>query len=356
MSETVAELVLVETEVIEMKESQNLVNIQELLNSYNEFQKDGLGETSISSKFTLNGLDEINELVIEAAIKIDKFTSNGDKKGFFSNISSKAVKTFDPKDAWLGKWFKKASENAKVNDLGNQTPDEIMKNVKDVIEKKKDEVSKLVVDLFKEKKIYLERIETYKKIATKAEHIYNNTSPDTEENFNAQILLTKLKGAIMELQNDIETDINPLITNAKMVVNDLTSKMPTVISKLKGKLNIKTIQQQLSDLTNSAQILTELSEVVDEKVTASIQSTTLQTLDMLKNTGVNVGALKNKINRDEEFKMQLLKKIESVRESKQKEFKEITALSQNVLENKKTSTQLFLDNYSSNTSAGLGDE
>jgi septum formation inhibitor MinC len=160
----------------------------------------------------------------------------------------------------------------------------------------------------------------------------------------------------MELQNDIETDINPLITNAKMVVNDLTSKMPTVISKLKGKLNIKTIQQQLSDLTNSAQILTELSDVVDEKVTASIQSTTLQTLDMLKNTGVNVGALKNKINRDEEFKMQLLKKIESVRESKQREFKEITALSQNVLENKKTSTQLFLDSYSSNTINGLDNE
>ena len=98
------------------------------------------------------------------------------------------------------------------------------------------------------------------------------------------------------------------------------------------------------------QIFVELANVVDEKVTTSIQQTTLETLESIKKGGINIQALQNKIKRDDSYKVELLKKIDDVRTTKAKEFKSITDLTQRAITSK-TETEKFLENYSSSNNA-----
>lgn len=338
---------IVETEVIEsISDNEIKQTVQNLLDEYNKSQDDGFNESFIISNYTISGMDEINKMVAEAALQIDEFANNGKPEGFFSRITSTAIKTFDPKDSWIGKWAKGARDNAKRAEFEGKTPDEIVSSIKKAIEDKRQEIQKLVSNLFKEKNRHIERIKYYENVSLKAKNILVNTKDDTEENFNAKMLVTMIEGNIIELKSTIETDINPLIAGAKISVERIGAKLPSLASKLKGKLNIKAIQQQLSDLNSITQVATDLSNMVDEKVTQSVQETTLQTLDMLKDTGVDISKLKNKIKRDEEFKKKLLAKVDDVKTEVNKEFENIQQISNSLISHNKNKTELFLESYS----------
>lgn len=339
----------VEVEIIDENYSSDSSNmsVKELLAEYNTIQEEVYSKSFISSDFTIKGMDDINQLISDAVLQIDEFTNNGKADSFFGRITNKAVKIFDPKDAWLGKWANKARENALNADLQNKTPDEIVNLIKSAIELKLKDIEGLVKKLYQEKEINNDRISYYRNILKKAQNIFNNSAEDTEENFSAQMLITRIQGSIIELESTINMDINPLITSSKIAAEKIAAELPTLSTKLKGKLNIKAIQQQLSDVTSVTQIAADLYQVVDEKVTQSVQETTLQTLDMLSNSGVNVAVLKQKMKRDDEFKQKLLNKVDTIKREVNKEFNEIQNISATMLEHNKTKTELFLESYSS---------
>ena len=343
----VEEVELIEDDLIE---DLGDLNIRDLMQEYRTLQEDGLEDSLVSDKYALKGMGNIKDLIVEAVMKIDEFTDNGKSDGLFSKVASKAVAVFDPNNNHLAKWFKKSKESARKVDIENLTPDQIISQVKNAIEAEKDSAAENVAELYKEKEAHLKRMEMYQVLVKKARAVYNNSEPDSEENFNAQNLVIMLEGSILKLKQNIDMDINPLITNTRLVVNDINMQLPTALIDLKAKLKIKGNQQQLSDLSNSMQIFVELANVVDEKVTTSIQQTTLETLESIKKGGINIQALQNKIKRDDSYKVELLKKIDDVRTTKAKEFKSITDLTQRAITSK-TETEKFLENYSSSNNA-----
>ena len=327
------------------------ISIQELQDEFNKYQTDGFESKSISSEFTLKGLDEINELVANAAIQIDEFVNNGKKEGFLSRTKSKALAILDPKDRWIGKWADNAAKETKKEDLTNKTIDEIVNVVKKNIEQKRDEVSNLVFKVIEAKGQYEERLKFYNNIIERAMVVYNNTDKNTKDFFSAQMLVTMVKGSIINLETTIENDINPLIANSMMSVEKINAVIPNIAYQLKAKLDIKTVQQQLSDLNSMVQVAVDLNNIVGDKVTRSIQDTTLQTLKFIKETGIDAKMLENKIKRDEAFRRELTQTIDSVKKDITTQFETIQNASLALESNRKTGHSVFLESFTPNQRA-----
>lgn len=347
----------VETEVIEDSSSQPSVTIEQLLAQYNSYkQSDSEQASQTTKKYTLKGLDEVNELVANAMLQIDDFVST-DTPSTLGNIKSKALAILDPKDKWIGKWASKAAnESAKV-DTKSQTVDEIIKSIRKSIETKRDEVISSANSAFEDRDNLSDRLSYYQDILTQAKAILSQAEPASKTEFSAKLLVNMTTTTIMEIQSTISDDINPLITSAGIAVERIEAMIPTIEAKLQDKLGIKTFQQQLSDLLSVTQVVTDLTNAVDEKVTKSIQDTTLQTMSLLKNSTLDVDRLKSKLHRDNIYRTKLETAISDVQSSVNNEFNKLQALA---LEQKKaysSNTQTFISSYTSGkpTSATFGE-
>lgn len=320
-------------------------DIQSLLKLYNESQDD---YSFISSDYTISAMDEVNTLIADALIKIDELSTNGKKEGLFSKVSNSLVKTIDPKDSWIGKWVNSAKESIKRSEFEGKTPEEIVAIVKKIITDKRVEVQGLVSKLYKEKESSLNKISYYEEISSKAKTILNVTEEDTEENFNAKLLVTMVEGNIIDLKNIVDTRINSLISIAKLTVERIGARLPSLTSKVQNNLDIQLSAQQVSDLNSITQIFADLSDTLDERATIGVQETVLQALDMVKGTGVNLTKLNNKIKRDEEYKKKLIAKVEEVKTEVNKELVGVQQISDRMIAHNKSKTELFLESYSAN--------
>ena len=320
-------------------------DIQSLLKLYNESQDD---YSFISSDYTISAMDEVNTLIADALIKIDELSTNGKKESLFGKVSSSLVKTIDPKDSWIGKWVNNTKESIKRSEFEGKTPEEIVSIVKKIITDKRVEVQELVSKLYKEKESCLGKISYYEEISSKAKTILNVTEEDTEENFNAKLLVTMVEGNIIELKNIVDTRINSLISIAKLTVERIGARLPSLTSKVQNNLDIQLSAQQVSDLNSITQIFADLSDTLDERATIGVQETVLQALDMVKGTGVNLTKLNNKIKRDDEYKKKLIAKVEEVKAEVNKELIGVQQISNRIANHNKSKTELFLESYSAN--------
>ena len=339
------------TEVVTILEQTNdyaahpTTTIEELLSQYNSYkQSDSEQASQTTKKYTLKGLDEVNELVANAMLQIDDFVSN-DTPSTFGSIKSKALAILDPKDKWIGKWTSKAADEAAKVDTKSQTVDEIIKSIRTSIEAKRDEVVSSAHSAFADRDNLSARLKYYQDILTQAKAILSQAEPASKTEFSAKLLVNMTTTTIMEIQSTISDDINPLITSAGIAVERIEAMIPTIEAKLQDKLGIKTFQQQLSDLLSVTQVVTDLTNAVDEKVTKSIQETTLQTMSLLKNSTLDVDRLKSKLNRDNIYRAKLETAISDVQTSVNTEFNKLQALA---LEQKKaysSNTQTFISSY-----------
>ncbi len=320
-------------------------DIQSLLKLYNESQDD---YSFISSDYTISAMDEVNTLIADALIKIDELSTNGKKEGLFGKMSSSLVKTIDPKDSWIGKWVNNAKESIKRSEFEGKTPEEIVSIVKKIITDKRVEVQELVSKLYKEKESCINKISYYEEISSKAKTILNATEEDTEENFNAKLLVTMVEGNIIDLKNIVDTRINSLISIAKLTVERIGARLPSLTSKVQNNLDIQLSAQQVSDLNSITQIFADLSDTLDERATIGVQETVLQALDMVKGTGVNLTKLNNKIKRDDEYKKKLIAKVEEVKAEVNRELVGVQQISNRIANHNKSKTELFLESYSAN--------
>ena len=329
--------------------------VEQLLAQYNSYkQSDSDQASQTTKKYTLKGLDEVNELVATAMLQIDDFVST-DTPSTFGTIKSKALAILDPKDKWIGKWTSRAADEASKIDTKSQTVDEIIKSIRKSIETKRDEVIASAHSAFADRDNLSARLKHYESILVQAKQLLAEADPMSKTSFSAKLLVNMTTTTIMEIQATISDDINPLITSAGIAVERIEAIIPSIEAKLQDKLGIKTFQQQLSDLLSVAQVVTDLTNVVDEKVTKSIQDTTLQTMSMLKNSTLDVDRLKSKLNRDNIYRAKLESAISDVQSSVNNEFTKLQTLA---LEQKKaytTTTQEFISSYTKDTKPNFGE-
>ena len=320
--------------------------IEQLLTQYNQYkQSDSDQSAQTTKKYTLQGLDEVNELVATAMLSIDKFVSN-DEPTIFSKTKSKALAILDPKSKWLGKWAAKSADAAAKVDTKSQTVDDIIKSIRKSIETKRDEVVASAHSAFSDRDALQARLQFYTTILAQAKSILSSAQPGSKTAFSAKLLINMTTTTIMEIQSTITDDIEPLLTSAGIAVERIEAMLPTIEAKLQDKLGTKTFQQQLSDLISVTQVVTDLTNAVDEKVTESIQATTLQTMTLLKNSSLDTDRLKRKITRDNAYRIKLEAAISDVQVSVNREFDNLQSLA---LENKRhvsEATQSFIASYS----------
>lgn len=332
--------------------NENNESIDDLLVKFNSFKtEDTRSASQLNKKFTLKGLDEVNELVATAMMQIDQFANNGKEEGLFGRASSKALAIFDPKSKWIGKWASNAKDQNEKETIQSKNIDEIITGVRDNIEKKKDEVSDLVYAVLDERARIIDRIKYYMDIDDKAMKIFERSEDNTKDQFTSQRLVTMAKGTIQQLTSSVNNDIDPLVMSAKISIEKIETILPSIESNLQSKLGFKTVQQQLSDLNSMTMTITDLSNVVDDTVTKDIQETTIQTLELLKNSGVNVKKIEGKIQRDQEFEKKLGSTIKSVQSSMNDEFNSMMDLNKKLSMNKDTANKKFISQYVENTSS-----
>ena len=91
-----------------------------------------------------------------------------------------------------------------------------------------------------------------------------------------------VEGNVIDLKNIVDTRINSLISIAKLTVERIGARLPSLTSKVQNNLDIQLSAQQVSDLNSITQIFADLSDTLDERATIGVQETVLQALDMVK--------------------------------------------------------------------------
>jgi hypothetical protein len=271
---------------------QETQSLQSLMDAYNSVKANASDATNkLTNSFTLKGMDSINEMVSEAMEQIAEFTTNGKKQGAFAAAGNKALAIIDPKSKWAGKWLGNASTEVKKEALKEKTLNEIIDNLIAQINTKREEVITFIESATSIRSDMITSISAYETLQTSATTLLNNAVENSRESFDAKFLITQLTTTIQGIKTDITSHVDPLIAGASVSVNQIATILPTIENDLKYKSGFKVFQQNLSDLNGMVKSVTNLATNAGDAIRKDVNSTIIDSLAMLGETGVDTERL-----------------------------------------------------------------
>ena len=317
-----------------------------LMSDYNKVKKSNTEASSrLTSDFTLKGMDEVNQMVSDAMLKIDDFVANGAKEGAIKTAASKALAVIDPKSKWAGKWLNSASTAVREEELSNKTIDEIVIELTANIEKKREEVITAVEQAVVVRTSMVESIQLYKVLQTKAEQALQQTSENTRASFDAKYLITMLIGSIENLETDIKSHVDPLIAAANISVTQIQAILPTIENDLQSKLGFKAVQQKLADLNQMTKEVSNLASIVGDTLRKSINETTYESIALLSETGLDTDKMEKvaaaEIEHQKKLNVLMLKTQANVSDT----FEKVKQHQINSNEQRQANTNLLIEAY-----------
>lgn len=270
----------------------NKDKLNSLLGAFNSIKnKSSEAAQSLTGKSTLKGMEEINELMASAMSEIAKFSDTGKETGFFSSAKSKALAVVDPNSSWVGKWMHKAADEVAREELKTKSISEVITSVKNSIESKREEVITFIEYACSVRDSLIDSVQQYKAVEKEASKALEDAPANSRENYDAKMLITMIKQAIIKIEGDLKSSIEPLITSADISVQKIQTMLPSIEEDLQSKLGFKAFQQQLADLNGMTMAVLELSTAVGSKLRDDIKGTIYESIEMLSKTGVDVKEL-----------------------------------------------------------------
>lgn len=279
----------IETVVIDIDETSN-VKLDELLDEFNKAKAHSSNTASRLSdpSMTLKGLDSINELVAEATNQINDYINNGLPKSAAASFGSKALAIIDPNNSWAGKWLKNAKEAVKKETLMNKTINQIVDDLIAAIETKREQVVQLVEQAIETKTLLeLDRVH-YQKLKVKAETYLLSCAADSRDYFNTQRLLSGIITSLQHISIYIDSEINPLVTAARMSISEIDMKLPSIEYDLRQTGNTKTFQQSLADLNGMLKTITTLAATAGDAIRKDINNTIYDSITLIGDADLDI--------------------------------------------------------------------
>ena len=277
-----------QVEIVE--ETVIVVKLDELLEDFNKAKAHSSTTAARLSdpSMTLKGLDSINELVAEATNQINDYVNNGLPKSTVSSLGSKALAIIDPNNSWAGKWLNNAKESVKKETLMNKTINQIVDELIAAIETKREQVVQLVEQAI-ETKVLLEADRLhYQELKDKAEKYLQACTVDSRDYFNTQRLLSGIITSLQHISIYIDSEINPLVTAAKMSISEIDMKLPSIEYDLRQTGNTKTFQQSLADLNGMLKTVTTLAATAGDAIRKDINNTIYDSITLIGDADLDI--------------------------------------------------------------------
>ena len=334
-------------EVHLVDEEQEQTDLSKLLETYNATKQRASSKiTSLTDSFTLEGMDSVNELVSSAMKQIKDFTDNGKPKSTMSKVTSRGLALIDPNNKWAGKWLSNATDAIEDEKIKQKTINEIINDLTTQIEAKRQEVIEFIQSAREVKKDMVETISIYEGLLSKTKHVVDHSEELSRDNLDAKFLAGMLITTIENLNSDIKSHVNSLITGAEISVNRIAAILPTIENDLKYKAGWKAFQQKLSDLNGMVKTTTELASNAGDLIREDVNSTIYDSLSMMTDSGLDVNRFKKiqqqELAHQEKINTLLLK----TRASVDKTYTEMVDFNVELQAKRETANNLLLDNYS----------
>ena len=318
-------------------------NLATLTDLYNQTKAiDTKGQSTLTDNFTLKGLDEVKEMVAAAMLQIDEFTNKGKSQSTLSSIGSKALAVAP----FIGKYFDKKIEAAKIEAIQQQTISEIVNTLRSNVERKRNEVIDRIQELASIKDTMLASLQTYKSIDSQATAIVHESAPHTRELFDAQQLATMVKHTITKIESDLASMVDPLLASATISVNQIQAIMPTLENDLQSKLAFKSFQQQLQDLNETVKAITDLASNAGDKIRTSVNETIYQSISMLGETGLDIKAIEKQAADELAHQQRIKLAMDNTSKRINENFQAMTRIQSTLIENKSKLNNSLISQYS----------
>lgn len=329
-------------------------SVKDLQQAYNATKVEDTKDTSkLTNNFTLKGLDEVKELVATAMVQIDELANKGKEESVASSFTGKALAVI-PGGSKLSTWLGVKQDQLKIEEIQQKSISEVIETLRSAIETKREEVIVIIEDLSAIRENMIGRLSTYEDIDKKVSTIVQTAASNTREMLDAQLLGAMVKQTIEKLHSDVKSMIEPLIAAATVSVQQIQALLPTIENDLQNKMSIKVVQQQLQDLNQMTQEVTNLAASAGARIKDSVHQTIYSSLELLSNTGLDVKQLEQ--NAQDEIKhqekmQQIMKKTQQTIEEN---YRKIDTLQLGLAEKRKSLENSLISQYSATTTLKAG--
>jgi len=277
--------------MIETTETNSKISLSELENLFKQTKaEDKIDTSKLTNNFTLKGLDDVKDQIATAAAQIAELASKGKEQSTASSITSKALSAI-PGGSKLSKWLGVKSEELRIEAIKQKSITEVVNSVITSIQTKRAEVINIIEELTTIRERAVERVMTLEIINTKVLDFLKQPNLSARETLDAQQLASATQISIEKLYSKIHSRIEPYIMTATLAVQKVQNIIPTIESDLLGEMGDKVAQQNLQDLIDMTNDITELTSEVSIKIKDSIHQTIYSSMELLANTGIDVKQL-----------------------------------------------------------------
>ena len=321
-------------------------SIKDLEQLFKQTKEDDKVDTSkLTDNFTLKGLDEVKEQIATAAAQIAELAGKGKEQSTASSLTSKAIAIL-PGSTALAKWFGVKSDEMKIEAIKQQSITQVVNGVIASIESKREEVVQIIEELHKIRERAIARVQVLETISDRVEAFLKQSNLSAREILDGQQLASSTKVSIEKLYSKIQSRIEPYIMSATLAVQKVQNIIPTIESDLLGEMGDKVAQQNLQDLIDMTQGITELTSEVSVKIKNSINETIYSSMELLANTGIDIKQLEASAKADIEHQEKIQKLAKKTQDKINESYQQMTQLHLTMNQKRAEHSQTLIAQYS----------
>lgn len=323
--------VTIEPEIVEDK-----IDYYSLKKEYLQFKNEdsNLVSTDITDSYILKDINEIDALITDAYIEIETLSNKGVDENIIKSTKNKLLNIIDPNKKWIGKVVDKGTENLKVESIKQKNMKQIISELVKNVNKKRDEVVEYIDKVEKANIYIINRLKIYNELDSKIDSLLKKFL-SSKEKLDAQKLSINIKKTITNMNSDISRQ-EKLILAMELNVTEIDNSLPDIEYELNVLSGMKIPEQSMNDLYSVGKKLKELSTTFRSKVQDSINTSLVNSLELVTASNIDIEELKMIQKKENETNEKIVKLVSLNMEKVNKDLIEISKLkTDNLLSNKK---------------------
>lgn len=336
--------VTIEPEIVE-----DTIDYYSLKKEYLQFKNEdsNLVSTDITDSYILKDINEIDALITDAYIEIETLSNKGVDENIIKSTKNKLLNIIDPNKKWIGKVVDKGTENLKVESIKQKNMKQIISELIKNVNKKRDEVVEYIDKVEKSNIYIINRLKIYNELDSKIDSLLKGTL-SSKEKLDAQKLSINIKKTITNMNSDISRQ-EKLILAMELNVTEIDNSLPDIEYELNVLSGMKIPEQSMNDLYSVGKKLKELSTTFRSKVQDSINTSLVNSLELVTASNIDIEELKMIQKKENETNEKIVKLVSLNMEKVNKDLIEISKLkTDNLLSSKKYENLLLSSENKSN--------
>jgi len=291
-----------------------MTTVAELERQYENFSAStrDIGK-GIARSVSMLQLDEVQETIASAVIQIEKVTNKTDKSAF-------------SKLPFLGKYFQKAKEEIKEEQLKSGSMTEVVDRLFEALLAKKENIVSVADTLYNLKDKLIQEVQGLEQQESQVLEITHN---DGSEGFKARNLLVQIQPTLIGAKDRIGV-IDATIRSAEVCSTKISSMLPALHGGLITEMSIQAGLQELSDFKQVFDATVDVVEDLNRTNNESMNKVLLDVVDLaVSNPTKNAVSRIENLNKDRsELQMKVKAKLAKATQEQQKTLESLAEVRQ----------------------------